>query len=807
MNTTLELPISGMTCDHCVGTVRRALESVPGVVSARVDLAGKNAVIELSRNVDRDSLKMAIEQAGYGVGQNPPVSPKPISIGLPPAPIPTEDWNLSITGMHCASCVSRVESAMKSVSGVKDARVNLATNTARVTLDPRIGLDSIAKAVEKAGYAAKRAESEGVETLRSDRAEEIQRWRNRLIVGVVFTIPLISLGMWSMVQHHAGSWIGWTMLGPAAVLQVYLGGPYIVGAWNRLKQRSTNMDTLIALGTLSAFGYSLTGLLMGRVHDAHFFMDSGIILTLVTLGKYLETRSRGVAGEAIERLLDLAPKLAKVVRGEQEVEIPLSEVKKGDIVRVRPGESVPVDGSVVEGESSVDESMLTGESLPVVKRSGDRVTGGTANGDGTLLVRAERLGSESALAGIVRMVREAQGSKADVQRLADRVASVFVPVVLVIAIVTVLGWGLVIGSWGMGFLSAAAVLLIACPCALGLATPMAVAVATGRGAKAGILVRDASSFERMDRVETVVFDKTGTLTEGKPSVADTLTMEGWDRASLLKIAGAAELGSEHPLAQAIQPFADGSTATDFRAVRGQGVSARVDGKEVRVGTLEFAGHSSEVETWAENQGAKTVLFVAVDSHLVGAIALTDAIKPEAVDVVKLLKQQGVDVVLLTGDNEQTAKAVGTVLGLSIDRILARVLPDQKASRIRDLKVGGKRIAMVGDGLNDAPALASADVGIALGTGTDVAKASADVVIASGDLRAVPQALKLGKATLRAIRQNLFFAFVYNAVGIPVAALGLFGTYGPMVAALAMSLSSVTVVARSALLAQVDLMKG
>jgi Cu+-exporting ATPase len=570
------------------------------------------------------------------------------------------------------------------------------------------------------------------------------------------------------------------------------------------------MDTLIALGSTAAYGYSLYELLAGSPHMAHFFMDAGIILTLITLGKYLEARSRGGAGAAIERLLDLAPKTARVVRDGREVELPLAEVRRGDQVRVRPGEAVPVDGVVIEGSSHVDESMLTGEPIPVEKSAGDAVTGATLNGEGTLLVEARRLGRESALEGIVRLVREAQGSKAGIQRLADSVAGVFVPVVLAIAILTLLGWGLIGGSWSSGVLNAAAVLIIACPCALGLATPMAVAVATGRGARAGLLVREASAFERMDRLAIVVLDKTGTVTEGKPRVVETVGID-MESPEVLRLAAAAESSSEHPLARALAEHAGGLRAEEFRAVRGAGVSARVGGREVLVGSarmlsergIDLTPLDDFTSTW-ESEG-RTVLRVAVDGRAAGAIAVADAPKPHAAEAIATLKHQGADVYLLTGDQPATARAVAAEVGIPADHVFAGVLPDAKAAKVAELKASGRgRVAMVGDGLNDAPALAAADIGIALGTGTDLAKASADVIIATGDLRAVGRALTLGRATLRAIHQNLFWAIIYNALGIPAAAFGLFGVYGPMIGALAMSLSSVTVVARSSLLTRLRL---
>jgi Cu+-exporting ATPase len=824
---TVDLPIAGMTCNHCVGTVRRALEEVPGVRSAAVDLSqGRAEVVVETGRADLSALKHAVEAAGYAVpdGGVPPVpTPSLVTIGPPPAPTPAprttapptteEEWNLAIGGMHCASCVARVEGALTGVPGVAAARVNLATERARVVVDPRqVDAEQLAQAVAAAGYSARRDElapGAGAESLRRERRLQIAYWRNRLIVGALLALPLVVLGFGPMLAPSAlghAAWVPWVMFALAGVLQVYLGGPYVKGAWDRLRQGSSNMDTLIALGTSTAFGYSVVQLLAGHAHQAHYFMDAGVILTLITLGKFLEVRSKGVAGAAIERLLDLAPRQARVVRDGDEVDVPLAEVRRGDRVRVLPGATVPVDGVVLEGESSVDESMLTGESIPVEKHPGDPVTGATQNGDGTLLVEAQRLGRESALEGIVRLVREAQGSKAGVQRLADTIASWFVPIVLLVALATLLGWGIASGQWGRAVLNAAAVLIIACPCALGLATPMAVAVATGRGARAGLLVREASAFERMDRIASIVFDKTGTLTVGKPVVTDVFTTAGWTRASLLRLAGAAEAGSEHPLARALAGEAGGAKATSFQAVRGGGVHAQVDGRAVLVGSERFLAES-KVDTAALDEAArqweaeaKTVLRVAVDGQPAGAIALADTLKPHAREVVGQLAHQGVAVYLVTGDNPATAHAIASSLGLSTAQVFAAVLPDGKAAKLAELRARGGRVAMVGDGLNDAPALAAADVGIALGTGTDLAKAVADVVIATDDLRAVPRALRLGRATLAAIRQNLFWAFAYNTAGIPLAALGLFGTYGPLIAALAMSLSSVTVVARSGLLA-------
>ena len=814
--TQIDLPVLGMTCAHCVKSVKEALEAVGGVHAARVDLAGKRALIDVEPDVDPQRLRTAIEAAGYQSPTSVSSAPDVVTIGpllapAPPVPPPgqSEEWNLAIGGMHCASCVARVETALAAVPGVTEARVNLATERASILVDPSVVHESqIAQAAAKAGYQAKRSEvvlGVGSQALRSERAAATTVWARRLGVGVALTIPLIILGYGPMIApaafHHP--MIPWVMFALATVLQTYLGWPYIQGAWQRLRQYSTNMDTLIALGTSTAYLYSCVQLTSGHAHDAHFFMDSGVILTMITLGKYLEVRSKGAAGAAIERLLDLAPKTARVLRDDGEHEIALAEVRPGERVRVRPGESIPVDGDVVEGSSSVDESMLTGEPIPVEKGPGDRVVGATHNQDGTLVIAARRLGRESALEGIVRLVRDAQSSKAGIQRLADRIASVFVPIVLAIALATLLGWGFLKGDWNFAWLNAAAVLIIACPCALGLATPMAVAVATGRGARAGLLIREASTYERMDQLKAVILDKTGTVTEGKPAVMEVAPEPGWDRGELLSLAAAAESASEHPLARALIPYRDDRPVTGFQAVRGQGVKALVAGREVKVGSAKFLDQAVSPGSIPESVTPR--LLIAIDGRYAGSITLSDHVKPTSQEAIAALGSLGTAVYLLTGDASSAGAAVAREVGIPTERVFAGVLPEGKSARVASLKASlNGRVAMVGDGLNDAPALAAADVGIALGSGTDLAKAVADIVIIGGDLRGVPRALTLGRATLRAIRQNLFWAFAYNMIGIPVAALGLFGTYGPMIAAVAMSFSSVTVIVRSSLLAGVDL---
>ncbi len=824
------LPVQGMTCAHCVATVRRTLEAVPGVLAARVDLATRHAELEVEPDrVELSQLQAAIEAAGYQSGEltdfaSPPLVPiesiiPAVSVAKdrgtsPPIPkSPPTRWNFAIQGMHCASCVARVETALEALPGVIDARVNLATERAGLQVDPsRTSEAEVVQALQGAGYSGRRDEwrpGEGAETLRADRSRQVAYWRNRLIIGLVLTIPLVTLGVATNLGSRSLAWSrlsAWVMFTLAGALQGYLGAPYIQGAWERLRHWSANMDTLIAIGTSTAFGFSAVQLLRGHAHDTHSLMDVGIILTLITLGKYLETRSRGSAGAAIEGLLNLAPKTARVVEGSDERDRPLADLVKGMIVRVRPGETIPVDGLIVSGESNVDESILTGESAPVSRAQGDRVVGASRNGDGTLLIEARSVGSESVLAGIVGMVRAAQSSKADIQRLADRMSGRFVPIVLAIATFTVLGWGEIRSDWSAGVSNAMAVLIIACPCALGLATPMAVAVASGRGARSGLLIRDASAFERMDRVRTVVLDKTGTITAGRPGVVDVEPVAGVDRGDLLALGAAAEAGSEHPIARALAQFRRREVVDQFETSRGAGVSARVDGRIVLVGSEPFLrSRRVAVDLMTGWNSGKTVIHLARDGRYVGSIALDDRIKPEAARLVERMNRQGRSVAILSGDNRETAEAVGRAIGVPPELIFAPVLPAGKVAKLAEIRQRtGGRVAMVGDGLNDAPALAAADVGIALGTGTDLAKATADVVVASDDLLAVDRALRLGRATLRAIRQNLFWAFAYNSVGIPLAVFGWFGTYGPIIAAAAMSLSSVTVIVRSSWLARLKL---
>ncbi len=868
-------------------TVTRAIESAPGVRRVNVSLAEQRATVELDdavAAVAQHELAERVRAVGYDASE---LVPSPATVArsasegessdaslarratvesqnreasktahhspLTTHPIASRELHLDIHGMHCASCVGRVHDALAAIGGVRGVRVNLAMEQAVVELAdaPPVDESQLLRAVARAGYRAELA-SDTVDHVRAherDRAAETRRWRNRLLLGVLLSLMIFKA---SISQYESMS--GWIMLSVATPLQFGLGWPYYVGAWRRLRHLSANMDTLIALGTTVAYSFSTAGLVLAEWFGAtmigyHYFLDSAIILTLITLGRWLEARSKGKASEAILKLLDLAPPTARVVRGDEEQQIPAAEVRRGDTIVVRPGERIPVDGRVIAGHSAVNESMLTGESMPVEKWPGDEVVGGTLNRNGAIRFEATRVGRDTALEQIVRVVRRAQESKATIERLADRVSGVLVPIVLVIAIATFLGWALFYTNadwWVRGVLSMTAVLIVACPCALGLATPTAIMVGSGRGARSGILIKDAVALERAGSVNTVVLDKTGTITRGEPAVTDAMhrddahafnlaipdhrpvstrqsVAEERDARSdivevpmlrgelqeLILVAASLESQSEHPLAQAIVARARlwglaVERPETFEAVPGRGVRGRLGGADVLVGTERLLRDASvgtdslrikAEETRLKSDG-KTVVFVARAGQLLGVIALADEVKPTSARAVAELNRLGLDVYMITGDNERTAGTIARAVGIRREYVLAGVLPEMKAAAIRKMRAADCVVAMVGDGINDAPALAEADLGIALGSGTDVAMETAQFVLVSGDLRGVARAVRLSRATLRTIRINLFWAFFYNIVMIPLAA---FGVLPPMVAAAAMALSSVSVVANSLLL--------
>ncbi len=743
----------------------------------------------------------------------------------------TEEKELSIGGMTCAGCVSSVEKALRKVPAVVEASVNLATEKARVRYRPDgAELTELVAAVQAAGYSAAPVGEAAAEQQQEAKDEEIERQTRLFWTGVALAGPLFLLSMardFGLLPAWAGQpWFYWLMGLLATPVQFYVGGDFYRGSWKALKNRAANMDLLVALGSTAAYAYSVPvtiAVTLGNHSLGHhvYFETAAVIITLIKLGKLLEVRAKGRTTEALRKLIDLRPRTARLVRASGESEIPVEQLQVGDVVRIKPGEKIPADGEIVSGESAVDESMVTGESLPVDKQPGDSVVGATVNGSGLLDVRVRRVGADSTLAQIIRLVEEAQGSKAAVQRLVDRVSEVFVPAVIVIALATFLVWWLLVGA---GFTPAlirmVAVLVIACPCALGLATPTAIMVGTGRAAEMGILFRRIEALERSGEIDTVVLDKTGTVTEGKPDVTEVMASPEWAAQTpdaereLLRVAAAVEQGSEHPLAAAIVQRArreklELPPAEGFRALSGRGARARVEGREVLVGRrslLEEAGADtgSLQQAWRQlEERGRTAVWVARDGRTLGLIGLADRIADSSRAALERLHGLRLDVTLLTGDNRRTAEAVASELG--IDHVLAEVLPDQKADTVRGLQQEGAVVAMVGDGINDAPALAQADLGIAMGTGTDVAMETADITLMQGDLGKVADAIRLSRATLRTIRQNLFWAFFYNVALIPVAAGALYGIewlpgvlrqLHPVLAALAMAFSSVTVVANS-----------
>lgn len=770
MNKKAVLPIQGMTCAVCASRIEKNLKKAHGVLSANVNFASEKAMVEFDpQKIDLLGLKEIIENTGYT--------------------LKVSQIELDISGMSCAACASRIEKKLKSSLGIIDASVNLVAETAKIKfLDTVISANEIIKIIENSGYGAK--VREGDKHI-DKRDEELIHKRRLLIISAIFSIPLLV----SMFFH----------LNPilqavlATIVQFYPGLQFYKGAYLSLKDKSANMDVLVAMGTTAAYSLSVFNVYTG----GHlYFETSAILITLILLGKYLETLAKAKTSSAIKKLMELRPTRARLIRDGKEIDVPVEEVKVKDIVLVKPGEKIPLDGKVIEGQSYVDESMVTGESLPVNKNIGDEVIGATVNQSGFLKIEVTKTGEDTFLSQVIKIVEEAQTSKAPIQRFADIVAGYFVPTVIAIATITFLVWYFFVdvGNLSAAILNFTSVLVIACPCALGLATPTSIMVGTGKGAENGILFKGGEFLETFHKTNAMVFDKTGTLTKGDFQVTNIIGINGVDEKYLLKTVASAEKMSEHPLGKAIvntavQNSVEFLDPEEFNVEKGLGVVAKIDNNMVLVGNEKlmakygiYISDGSKAQKFELDKQGKTTFFVAENNVLIGMISLADTLKDHAEETISELKQMGISIYLLTGDNKTTANAIASLLG--IENVFAEVMPDMKASKVKELKEQGFVVSMVGDGINDAPALASADIGIAIGSGTDIAVETADVILIKDDLRNIVDAVMLSKATMKNIKQNLFWALIYNIIGIPIAASGYLN---PIIAGSAMAFSSVSVV--------------
>ncbi|MBT2625394.1 copper-exporting P-type ATPase CopA [Bacillus sp. ISL-32] len=787
----IALQVSGMTCAACASRIEKGLKRMDGVADAHVNLALETSNVTYNPSeTGAAAIKEKIEKLGYGVV--------------------TEKAEFQIAGMTCAACANRIEKRLNKTEGVNSAPVNFALETVAVEYNPKeVTINDLKEAVAKLGYQLERKGEADGET-ESPLKKEQRKQTARLIFSAILSFPLL----WAMVSHFSFTsfiWVPdifmnpWMQFALATPVQFVIGWPFYMGAYKALRNKSANMDVLVALGTTAAYVYSLYLTIQSLGAHGHtdglYYETSAILLTLILLGKRFEAKAKGRSSDAIKKLMKLQAKTATVVREGQDLVIPIEEVMTGDLVYVKPGERIPVDGEVTEGRSAVDESMITGESIPVDKSPGDSVTGATMNANGFLKIKAVNVGKDTALSQIIRVVEEAQGSKAPIQRLADQISGIFVPIVLGIALITFLIWYFWAspGDVGEAISKLIAVLVIACPCALGLATPTSIMAGSGRSAEFGILFKGGEHLEKTHRLDTIVLDKTGTVTNGKPVLTDAVAADGFEETELLRLAAAAETGSEHPLGEAIaagvkEKGIDIPKLTRFEAKIGAGVSAEAAGKAILVGSrrlMESEGvqHEALLSQMSALEGeGKTVMLVSVDGEPAGLIAVADTIKETSREAVKRLMSMGLEVIMMTGDNLKTAEAIAKEAGIT--RVIAEVRPEQKAEEISRLQQTGSRVAMVGDGINDAPALATADIGMAIGTGTDIAMETADITLIRGDLNSIADAIRMSRLTMKNIKQNLFWALGYNTLGIPIAA---FGFLAPWVAGAAMAFSSVSVV--------------
>ncbi|WP_242262255.1 heavy metal translocating P-type ATPase [Bacillus cereus group sp. BfR-BA-01453] len=796
------LQISGMTCAACANRIEKGLKKVEGVHDANVNFAlEKTKIMYDPQKTNPQQFKEKVESLGYGI-----VSDKA---------------EFTVSGMTCAACANRVEKRLNKLEGVNEATVNFALESATVDFNPdEINVNEMKSAITKLGYKLE-VKSDEQDGSTDHRLQEIERQKKKFIISFILSFPLL----WAMVSHFSfTSFIylpdmlmnPWVQLALATPVQFIIGGQFYVGAYKALRNKSANMDVLVALGTSAAYFYSVYLSIQSIGSSEHmtdlYFETSAVLITLIILGKLFEAKAKGRSSEAIKKLMGLQAKTATVVRDGTEMKILIEEVVAGDIVYVKPGEKIPVDGEIVEGKSAIDESMLTGESIPVDKTIGDVVIGSTMNKNGFLKVKATKVGRDTALAQIIKVVEEAQGSKAPIQRVADQISGIFVPVVVVIAIITFAVWMIFVtpGDFGGALEKMIAVLVIACPCALGLATPTSIMAGSGRSAEYGILFKGGEHLEATHRLDTVILDKTGTVTNGKPVLTDVIVADGFNEEEILRLVGAAEKNSEHPLAEAIvegikEKKINIPSSETFEAIPGFGIESVVEGKQLLIGTrrlmkkfnIDIEEVSKSMEE-LEREG-KTAMLIAINKEYAGIVAVADTVKDTSKAAITRLKKMGLDVVMITGDNTQTAQAIAGQVG--IDHVIAEVLPEGKAEEVKKLQEQGKKVAMVGDGINDAPALATADIGMAIGTGTDVAMEAADITLIRGDLNSIADAIFMSKMTIRNIKQNLFWALAYNGLGIPIAA---FGFLAPWVAGAAMAFSSVSVVLNALRLQRVKL---